>query len=104
LDQIVNDAEASEYFNVTVVEPSNFIPIVKGKAATLYSTLSKGVHWELFVSSLLMDEVTVKDAIRNTYALVADLALVSHFIPTAYRRLNADAAVEMYKEMRKVIA
>ncbi|MEK9280498.1 hypothetical protein MTR72_12710 [Bradyrhizobium sp. ISRA442] len=56
-----------------------YVKKTKGQSQQLYSTLSKGVHWEFFNSALLFDEATVKSAIRETCLLVAHLGLVSHF-------------------------
>jgi hypothetical protein len=85
------------------ISPDGYINETKGKSITLYSKLSKGVHWEFFTSALLFDEVTVKDAIRDTCLLVSHLGLISHFIPTAYASLEHSRAVEEYISFRNLI-
>ena len=65
-------------------EAETYINQTKGRSLQLYSTLSKGVHWEFFTSALVFDESTVQNLIRDTCLLVGHLGLTSHFIPTAY--------------------
>lgn len=83
------------------IDPDSFIDAVRGQSSQLYSTLSKGVHWEFFSSSLVFGEETVKAAIRDTCLLVAQLGLASHFVPTAYARLTPDEALNTYLEFRR---
>ena len=64
-----------------------------GRSSQLYSTLSKGVHWEFFTSVLVFDEFTVKSAIRDTCLLVGKLGLISHFVPTAFASLEPNEAL-----------
>jgi hypothetical protein len=85
-------------------DAENYINRTKGKSLQLYSTLSKGVHWEFFTSALVFDEVTIKNLIRETCLLVAHLGLASHFIPTAYASLSPTVAVQTYISFRKRIS
>lgn len=80
----------------------SYIPSVKGRSLQLYSTLSKGVHWEFFTTPLL-DESTVTTAIRDTLLLLSQLGLTSHFIPTAYVSLSPKDALDAYLAVRKEI-
>lgn len=82
--------------HLLAIDPETYIGETRGRSAQLYSTLSKGVHWEFFTSALLFDEVTVKSAIRDTLGLVARLGLVSHFVPTAYASIQAREAAARY--------
>lgn len=84
-------------------DSESYINKNRGISLRLYSTLSKGVHWEIFSSQVLLDEVTIKSAIRDTLLLVSHLGLTSHFIPTAYASLSPDKAVEEYIKIRKLI-
>ncbi len=92
-----------ELADILAIDADNFISISKGRSAQLYSTLSKGVHWEFFTSALLFDEITVKSAIRDTCVLISHLGLVSHFIPTAYASLDPNDAVDTYILFRKLV-
>jgi hypothetical protein len=74
---------------------------VRGRCAALYSTLSKGVHWDFFVSSIVLDEGTIKETIREMLLALGGMSLISHFIPTAYRSLDRAVAVETYKTFRE---
>jgi hypothetical protein len=88
---------------VLAVDADTYVGETKGRSAQLYSTLSKGVHWEFFTSALLFDESTVKTAIRDTCLLVAHLGLTSHFIPTAYASLEPARALDEYIAFRKLV-
>lgn len=83
------------------IDPEQFTSVTRGRCAALYSKLSKGVHWDFFVSSLIMDEGTLKDAIRECLIQLGNIAFVSHFVPTAYRKLNNLEAIETYIEFRE---
>ncbi len=89
--------------DVQALDPDRFIDETKGRSAQLYSTLSKGVHWEFFTSALLFDENTVKNSIRDAILLAAQLGLASHFVHTAYASLNPEVAVDAYKAIRRLV-
>jgi len=91
------------FAEVLSIEADNYISESKGRGMQLYSTLSKGVHWEFFTSALLFDETTVKTAIRDTFLLISHLGLISHFIPTAYASFEPAKAVELYKNLRRLV-
>jgi hypothetical protein len=90
--------------DILEIDSTNYIPIVKGRSQQLYSTLSKGVHWEFFATSMIFDEVTIKTCVRDTLELISTLGLISHFIPTAYASMTAADAVAAYVNFRKEIA
>lgn len=85
------------------IDAETFIIQSKGRSAQLYSTLSKGVHWEFFTSALLFDEATVKSGIRDTCLLVSILGLISHFVPTAYASLEHQTALDNYVFFRNLL-
>jgi hypothetical protein len=93
----VDDSVLTE---IKQIDPENFVPTYRGRVSSLYSTLSKGVHWEFFVTSVIMDEGTIKDSIRETLISVGMISLASHFIPTAYRSLDPEGAIEAYVSLR----
>jgi hypothetical protein len=84
-------------------DPKKFVDITKGSCMQLYSQLSKGVHWEYFSSAIQMDEVTVKNLMRETLITVAGVGLVSQFIPTAYASLSPQDAVAHFVKLRKAV-
>jgi hypothetical protein len=49
--------------DVLSLEAAKYISETKGKSMQLYSSLSKGVHWEFLVSALVFDESTTKTLI-----------------------------------------
>ena len=90
--------------DILSADPEKFIASSRGSSSQLYSTLSKGVHWEFFNSLLSLDELTVKLTIKEACVTMAKLGLISHFIPTAYACLEKKRAVEAYIEFRRVIS
>lgn len=84
-------------------DPEKFVGRTKGRMQSLYSSLSKGVHWEFFTSEIIMDEVTIKEAIKDSLSILSDLALVSHFIPTAVGCLKPNEAVQAYISLKEAI-
>lgn len=104
LDFISNCPPDPALADILSIDPDNFINGSKGKSMQLYSMLSKGVHWEFFTSALVFDEVTVKNAIRDTCLIVSQLGLISHFIPTAYASLKPEQAVNEYVSFRRLIS
>jgi len=88
---------------ILALDADTYMRAAKGRSLQLYSTLSKGVHWEFFTSALVFDETTVKSAIRDTCLLVGHLGLTSHFIPTAYVSLSPREAFDTYLSFRRGI-
>ena len=103
LDHVSTLAPDPLLADVLDIDPDRFIDETKGRSVQLYSTLSKGVHWEFFTSALLFDDVTVKNSIREVVLLVAHLGLASHFVPTAYASLDPNVAVDSYKAIRRLV-
>ena len=97
----ISDHGGEGLSELQAMDPVTFTPETKGRCASLYSKLSKGVHWDFFVSSVVMDEGTLKDAIRDCFIQVSNMAFVSHFVPTAYRSLDPAEALTAYSQFRK---
>lgn len=85
------------------LDAETFIDETKGRCMQLYSSLSKGVHWEFFTSALQYDELTVRNGLRDALLAVANLALVSHYVPTAFSSLDPEDAILAYVEVRKEV-
>lgn len=100
LDAIANEG-GDQFQEILLIEPESYIGGLRGRCAALYSTLSKGVHWDFFVSSIVLDEGTLKDAIREALLSLGGLGLISHFVPTAYRSLDVQSALDHYKSLRE---
>jgi len=101
LDYVSSKGSDANLQEIMLLSSETYVNQSKGQSQQLYSTLSKGVHWEFFNRALLFDEVTVKNAIRDTCLLVGHLGLTSHFIPTAYASLKPDIALDAYLSFRK---
>lgn len=103
LDFVASRPAGQQPPDLMAIDSDNFISSVRGKGSQLYSTLSKGVHWEFFSSALIFDEPTIKNLIRETCVLVAQLGLISHFVPTAYASLPPAKALTTYRAFRKAM-
>lgn len=101
LDYLAERGASESLHELQAMDPETFTSSTKGKCAALYSTLSKGVHWDFFVSSVVMDEGTLKDSILDCFIQVGNLGFVSHFVPTAYRSLDRTDALVAYDDFRK---
>ncbi|WP_269932717.1 hypothetical protein [Aminobacter sp. HY435] len=100
LDYLSGTGRSDSFPDLQRIDPETFVSTTKGKCASLYSTLSKGVHWEFFVSSVVMDEGTVKDAIRDCFINLANMGFISHFVPTAYRSHSREIVLDTYQSFR----
>ena len=96
LDFLRTQPPKTEHYDILMLDAENFTDSVKGKSVQLYSTLSKGVHWEFFSSAFVFDAPSVKTHIQDTLLLVSQLGLISHFIPTAHASLSYPKALEAY--------
>lgn len=104
LDFVASQREIATLQELLQIDSENYVGSTKGRCLQLYSTLSKGVHWEFFSSSLLFDDMTVTTMIRDTFLLVGHLGLTSHFIPTAYGSLAPEQALRSYITLRTRLA
>ena len=86
--------------DINSIDPDNFTAQMRGRCANLYSTLSKGVHWEFFTDTIVIDEQTIKDNILTCLQTASLLALLSHFVPTAFRQTNSVAAIQTFNDFR----
>jgi hypothetical protein len=100
LDYVSGQPSNPAWADLVALDADSYINETKGRCAQLYSTLSKGVHWEFFTSALLFDESTVKSGISDTFAMVSRLGLISHFIPTAYASLPPEDALGQYTSFK----
>jgi hypothetical protein len=103
LDYVSSYKSETALTDILATDVDKYIPSVKGRSLQLYSTLSKGVHWEFYTTPLVFDESTVTTAIRDTLLMLIQLGLTSHFIPTAYASLSPKDALDIYLSIRKEI-
>jgi len=73
LDFVSSYKPEPELADILTTDAEKYIPRIKGRSLQLYSTLSKGVHWEFFTTPLVYDETTVTTAIRETLLLLSHL-------------------------------
>lgn len=99
LDKI-QESRRDGFEEITRIEPEAFVPRMRGDLGRLYSSLSKGVHWDFFNSAIEYDESSMKANLQDLFSRVSILGLTSHFIPTAYSPLTAEDALDMYAQMR----
>lgn len=60
LDFLSTQPADQELLDLRSADPEKFIPTIRGKGLQLYSSLSKGVHWEFFSSVVPLDTDAVK--------------------------------------------
>lgn len=84
-------------------DPKDFLSELRGRSMQVYSTLSKGVHWEIFSSDILLDEPTVKQNIGEVFSIITQLGLVSHFIPTAHASISSEEALTAYIAVQGIL-
>jgi hypothetical protein len=101
IDFVSTRGSIPETVELLNADAETFINEIRGRSTQLYSTLSKGVHWEFFSTVLILGEATVKTAIRDTCLLLATLGLVSHFIPTSFARVPPAQALDAYIAFRR---
>ena len=81
-----------------------FIASAKGRGNSIYSQLSKGVHWEFFSgASTAFDPATVRQVIRDAFVWVCRLAVVSHFLSNAHSCLSKHDAMQTYNNTMDAI-
>lgn len=103
LDQIQNSGRDG-FEELINIEPEAFVPRMRGDLSRLYSSLSKGVHWDFFNSAIEYDESSIKVNLQDLFSRVSILGLTSHFIPTAYSSLVAEDAFEIYAQTRNHVS
>jgi hypothetical protein len=82
-----------------ILEPGNFIDRTKSELSRLYSTLSKGVHWDYLTPAAMLDTETLEVALEDVMSYVTLLGFASHFIPTSYGKIERTRAYEIYNEL-----
>ena len=93
-EKFLDDFQGDEsvYLNaLRGVPPEKIVEHFKSEADNLYSSLSKGIHQEFVApTERVYDSGTIKGLLADTLALVAKMALISHYIPTV--SITADKA------------
>lgn len=88
---------------LAVVTPKSFVALKRIELGKLYSSLSKGIHHEFVMPpESVYDRDTIVDFIQRSAHVVADLALVSHFIPHALFALSPDEAIDAYNRIENM--
>lgn len=99
LDDMVNASISPPTF-LASLEVENVIPSFRTRFATLYSTLSKGVHWEFFIDRIVIDEPTLKDALRDTLLYLGLLGLFANYVPSVHATLPPGEALQNFETLR----
>jgi hypothetical protein len=84
------------------IEPNDFMGRMKSELSRLYSTLSKGVHWDYVAPAAMLDVETLEVALDDAMSYVALLGFASHFVPTSYGRIDKTRAHEIYHRLRGI--
>lgn len=78
----------------------NFGPRKRSEMDRIYSALSKGIHHEFVMApGVLYDRTTVADLVQRVVQAVAEVGLVSHFVPGAAFQWNAQKALSLFSKV-----
>lgn len=76
----------------------------KADAMRLFSSFSKGVHSECLIDiSLILDDLTLKNLIKDLYKLCATLALTSHFVDFLATKIEIEGAISIFLAIEEMI-
>ncbi|MDE7416954.1 MAG: hypothetical protein K2N44_11790, partial [Lachnospiraceae bacterium] len=105
-DYIENRNINSEWVNeiLTENEEANF---EKGKsmAGKMFSSFSKGVHSECLVDvHSILDLVTLRSMVVDTYKLCATLGLVSHFVGFMTPVIEKEKALNIFLSVEEMVS
>lgn len=84
------------------MQPDQITPYIRTEADRIYSSLSKGIHQEFVIPlTTKYDKYTVKALLKNTIALVAKTAFITHYIPTAIGNIGRNELLDCLKNIEK---
>jgi len=82
------------------IPAESFVPRERDVITRLYSSLSKGIHHEFVMPpGALYDRTTVVDLVQRAVHVVADIAVISHFVPHCQFGLTAADAVGAFNRV-----
>lgn len=88
---------------ISAIDAKAFVPRKKQAIARLYSSLSKGIHHEFVMPpNVRYDRGTIADYVQQCIHIVADLALISHFVPHAAFTLGPADAFAAFNNVENV--
>ncbi|MCQ4161010.1 hypothetical protein NON00_13880 [Roseomonas sp. GC11] len=100
LDYVSKKPASAIKSEFSLLDPETFMVQYKGTCQGLYSSLSKGVHWEFFTTAMVYDDNTVTDLIKSTAKIVSQFGFISNFISTSISSCSPDEAWEIYCDFR----
>ncbi|MBI4820614.1 MAG: hypothetical protein HY791_30400 [Deltaproteobacteria bacterium] len=85
------------------IQAESFVARKRDDISRQYSSLSKGIHHEFVMPpGAVYDRATLSDLVRGTIHSIADLALVSQFVPHAEFLLSPSEAVEVFNRIEQL--
>lgn len=88
---------------LSLSENSNFEK-AKSSAVRLFSSFSKGIHSECLIDvNTILDVVTLKNLIKDTFKLCATLGLVSHFVDFLATTIEKEHALQIFINVEEMI-
>lgn len=104
-DYIAENSLQSEWMNeiASCDEEQNF-ERSKSNAMRLFSSLSKGVHSECLVDiNIMLDEISLKNLVKDMFKLCSTLALASHFVEFLATKIEVERAVEIFGAVEEMV-
>ena len=88
---------------LSLSEDANFEK-AKSSAMRLFSSFSKGVHSECLIDvNTILDVVTLKNLVKDTFKLCTTLSLVSHFVDFLGTTIDKERALRIFIDVEEMI-
>lgn len=99
-----NSFESSWLEEVASLSESQNFERAKSTASRLFSSFSKGVHSECLIDiNVILDNVTLKNLVKDLYKLCATLALSSHFVDFMVTNVEISRAMNIFLAVEEMI-
>lgn len=105
IDYIESQRTSSNWLNrFKGMDENQFFERTKTEASKLYSSFSKGIHYEFLVNvDSIFDATTVQSLVSRMLELFAELSMVSHFIESMSGKLEYQLCVGNFIEVEEMI-
>ncbi|MCF5895397.1 hypothetical protein K3H42_09790 [Aeromonas veronii] len=91
------------YTEISNTDSTGLVKKIQSKIATLYSSLSKGIHHELLIPyESILDRDTVINLVNDSIFVISTLGLLVSQIPHAYKYEDFDSCAVFYKSSKEL--
>lgn len=104
IDTIPEDISSDWIEQLRKIKPEGLANFFRSKATELYPKLSKGVHQEYVVPiSVSYDRNEIINSVILVIQFIAQLSLISHFVPFAFGCITAEEAIDCFRTIEQII-